>query len=382
MVDLQELALMTEADLVAVDKSQAVTKLALNPEEAKPDELTLIFADKVTKALKSLEKTQAQIIIMARSLKDKELIQVALSSKQDVSLLWVDKPRYALGQIIDLFGGQRKLPQAGVHASAVIEEDVELDASASIGAMVSVLSGTKIGAGTKVCPRVSVGADVTIGQDCLIHSGVVIEDGVQLGDRVTIHANAVIGSDGYSYVTREASNLEKMRSGDFNLNMDRQIQEKISSIGSVVIHDDVEIGSNTVIDRGTIGSTVIGEGTKIDNLVQIAHNVQIGKDCLIIANTGIAGSVKVGDRATIAGACGIGDGVEIGNDAVIAAFSAVHANVDPFLPMLGVPALPYGEFMSRQKQLARLPKMAKDIKELKTKISDQTEQKDSKQLAE
>ena len=169
--------------------------------------------------------------------------------------------------------------------------------------------------------------------------------------------------------------LEKLQKQDFNFNSGRQIQEKIQSIGGVVIESDVEIGSCTTIDRGTLGNTIIGEGTKIDNQCQIAHNVEIGRDCLIIAKVGIAGSVKVSDRVVIAGASGIADGVKIANDVVVGAFSGVHGDLDPYLPVLGIPAVPYGEFMNRQKSIMRIPKLIKDLKTLKEELADKFKHK-------
>ncbi len=236
--------------------------------------------------------------------------------------------------------------------------------------MAFVGPASSLGSGTKIFPRAYIGTGVVIGQNCEIRAGAVIEDYCVIGDRVIIQPNAVIGGDGYSYTTEEPTNLEKMQKRDFNFSMDRQVQHKIISAGNVIIEDDVEIGSNTCVDRGTIGPTLVGCGTKIDNLCQIAHNVQIGKDCLIIAQTGIAGSAKIGDRVTMAGASGCGDGVEIGNDVVVGAFSAVNSDVDPFMPVLGAPAIAYGEFMRRQRAIAKLPKQQEEFRKLKSRVEE------------
>lgn len=363
MVKVSELVKITNADLLG-DENFEVTGIARQPEEAKPGELALIFDDKAIKAKAKLASCKASVIFLAEAIKEnKEIYQ-----DKEAHILFVKRPRYALKQIMDLFAKQRTYPDSGIHPTAVIDETANVDSSAAIGPYVCIGPNTSIGANTKIFARVTIGANVQLGSDCILRSGVVIEDYSELGSRVIIHPNTVIGSDGYSYVTAEPSNLEKMRSGDFDLNFERQTQEKITAAGNVVIGDDVEIGANTSIDRGTVGSTIIGDGTKIDNLCQIAHNVEIGKDCLIIANVGIAGSAKIGDRVTMAGGSGCGDGVKLGNDVVVAAYSPVNSDVGPFRPVIGAPAVDYAEFMKRQRVYVRLPKLQEEVKDLKRKI--------------
>jgi UDP-3-O-[3-hydroxymyristoyl] glucosamine N-acyltransferase len=258
----------------------------------------------------------------------------------------------------------------GVHASAYIDPSASVDPTACIGAFVYVGPGTKIEADVVLMPRVTVGANVTISAGSRMHSGVVIEDGCIIGARVIVHANSVIGSDGFSYITKEPSNLEKLRSGNFNFSTDRQAHEKILSAGNVIIEDDVEIGSCTTVDRGTLGPTCIGAGTKIDNHCQIAHNVIIGKDALIIANSGIAGSAKIGDRVTIAGGAGVGDSVVMANDSLLGPYSTTSSDVDAFMPVIGIPAVPYAEYMSRQRAYARLPKIREEVSALRKELNE------------
>lgn len=370
MPTFKKIAEIVNGEVLGKDTNHDILALASYPNLAKSNELALIFPTKPSKALKLLSESPARFFIIADTLKNDESFKEHLQKFNDLNFIFVKRPRYALKQIIGLFAKTRYSPSLGIHSSAVVEQGAIIDESASIGAMSFIGPGSKIGPGVKIYPRVTIGLNVEIQAHSVIHSGVVIEDYVQIGKRVIIHANTVIGSDGYSYVTEEPSNLEKMQNGNFNFSLNRQIQEKIISIGSVIIADDVEIGANTVIDRGTIGSTIIGEGTKIDNLCQIAHNVQIGRDCLIVANVGLAGSVKVADRVTIAGGSGCGDGVEIGNDAVIGAYCAVNSNIDPFMPMLGIPAIPHGEFMKRQKAIARLPQYREELRKLEKKVEE------------
>lgn len=368
---LKELALITKS-IIQGDESNEIESLAATPKLASTQQLALIFPNRFSKAEKLLKESQALVFLISNELEqDKEFQAYRESRKKDnLNFIIHPRPKYALQKLISHFEKERFKPASGIHPSAIIDPSAKIHPSASIGALTFIGPNTIIGAGTIIHPRVTIGAYSSIGESCLIRSGVVIEDYVEIHNRVIIHPNTVIGADGYSYITEEPTNLEKMQKRDFNFSMDRQIQHKINSIGNVIIYDDVEIGANTCIDRGTIGPTVIGEGTKIDNLCQIAHNVQIGKDALIISQTGIAGSARIGDRVTMAGASGCGDGVEIGNDAVVGAFSAANSDVDPFMPVLGTPAIAYGEFLRRQRAIVRLPKQQEELRKLKAKVDE------------
>jgi UDP-3-O-[3-hydroxymyristoyl] glucosamine N-acyltransferase len=368
---LIEIAQLINAEIEG-DSNYEVNKLATLPSEADKDSLALIFPTRFSKAIKFLRNSTARTLLIPEELnQDEQFINHKKVNLQGVNLLIVARPKFALSKIIGCFEKPRYQPKQ-THPTAVIEPSAVLGAGVQIGAFTYIGENVIIGNNTVIHSRVTINSNSKLGEDCLIHSGVIIEDYSELGARVEVQANAVIGSDGYSYTTEEATNLEKMQKGIFDFRMDRQVQHKVRSIGNVIIGDDVEIGSNTCIDRATLGSTKIGEGSKIDNLCQIAHNVQIGKDCLIIAKTGIAGSAKISDRVTMAGASACADGVEIGNDVVVGAFSAVNSNLDPFLPVLGIPAIPYGEFMKRQRVMVRLPKLAEEHRRLKSKIDEVT----------
>lgn len=347
-----------------------VKELAVTPAEASETALALVFPTKFSKASRFLKNSRAKALIIPIELNEDELFkEYRAENLSGVSLILVKRPKFALSKIITHFEKPRHKP-THIHPSAVIETNAKIGKGVSIGALAYIGENVVIGDNSIIHSRVTINSNSQLGENCELHSGVVIEDYTEIGSRVEIQANAVIGADGYSYITEEATNLEKMQKGIFEFRMDRQIQHKVNSAGNVIIGDDVEIGANSCIDRGSIGPTRIGDGTKIDNLCQIAHNVQIGKDCLIISQTGIAGSAKINDRVTMAGGSGCGDGVEIGNDVVVGAFSAVNSNLDPFLPVLGAPAIPYGEFMKRQRVLVRLPKLAEDVRRLKAKIDE------------
>ena len=311
---LSTIAKACNSQLVGEDLT--ITDIAASPDLAKETELALVFPHKIAKAMKMLANSQAKALVVHEAIVKEEKLQ-ELVKERGLSLVVSARPRYALQQILPLFAKARLEVAGGIHASAVVDVSAEVDVSAKIGPLCYIGPNSKISAGTVLQARVSVGANVEIGQDCQFHSGAVIEDNVVIGSRVIMQANAVVGSDGYSYVTEEPSNLEKLQGQDFSFKFDRQVNHKIISNGGVIIADDVEIGANSCVDAGTIGATYIGEGTKIDNLCQIAHNVELGKDCLIVSGTGIAGSVKIADRVTMAGGSGCGDGVEIGNDVFV-----------------------------------------------------------------
>jgi UDP-3-O-[3-hydroxymyristoyl] glucosamine N-acyltransferase len=367
-VKLSQIQNLTKAKLEG-DGDFIISSIAALPQDAKQDQLAVVFQSKFAKAQKIVTTTEAKALIVSEELANDKNFR-ALIDNRDLNLLIVARPKFALKFIVPFFARERFAPN-GVHASAFVEESAKISDDACLGAFVYIGPESQIGARSKIHPRVTIGRGVVIGEDCEIKSGVVIEDYVKIGNRVIIQPNAVIGADGYSYITEEASNLEKLQKGDFNFLMDRQIQHKLFSIGSVEIHDDVEIGSGTCVDRGNIANTIIGAGSKIDNLCQIAHNVKIGKDCLIVAKVGIAGSAIIGDRVTMAGCSGCGDGVEIGNDAVVGAFSAANSDVDPFMPVLGAPAIAYGEFMKRQRAIARLPRQQEEFRKLKSQFESQ-----------
>lgn len=367
-IPLTKIAEIAKGELVG-DLDATVTTIATHPNDAEPEDLALIFSDVPSQALKLMETSMAKHLVVCKSLLEDEACKQFIDKEEEKNFVLTNRPRFTLKQIIDLLFVE-KVRNPELNKLSDIHSSVKLAESVSVGAFTSIAANTNIGENTVIFDRVSIAEDVKIGDNCIIYPGVTIYPGTFIKDRVIIHANSVIGSDGYSYVTEGTSNIEKLQKQDFNFNTGRQIQEKIKSIGGVIIESDVEIGSCSTIDRGTLGNTIIGEGTKIDNLCQIAHNVEIGKDCLIIAKVGIAGSVKISDRVVIAGASGIADGVKIANDVVVGAYSGVHSDLDPYLPVLGIPALPYGEFMNRQKSIMRIPKLLKEFKELREELAE------------
>jgi UDP-3-O-[3-hydroxymyristoyl] glucosamine N-acyltransferase len=247
----------------------------------------------------------------------------------------------------------------GIDASAIVATDARIADGASLGPLVSVGSGSEIGAGSVLLAGASVGAGATIGRDCLIHPGVRIGDRVRLGDRITAHANSVIGSDGYSFIP--------VRNPDGSRNP-LDTPARVHSVGSIVIEDDVEIGAGVTIDRGTIRDTRIGRGTKIDNQVQIAHNVLIGESCIICGQVGIAGSAVIGDRAILGGGVGVSDHVTIGSDATVMAGSGVGTNVPAGAVVQGLPAIPRNQSVERFMNIGRLKMLYPRVDDLAKRL--------------
>lgn len=235
----------------------------------------------------------------------------------------------------------------GIDSKACVADSSRLGMSVSVGAFSVVEPEAAVGEGTVIYPGCYIGHRAKIGQDCLLYPGVVIREDCVLGDRVTVHPNTVIGADGFGYNQTPAGH------------------EKIHQIGCVVIENDVEIGACTTIDRGTIGDTVIGAGTKIDNQVQIAHNVRVGRACIIVSQAGIAGSSTLGDGAVIAGQAGVIDHIKIGSRAIVTAGSGIMNDVPDGAVYFGAPARPHVESMKIQAIFGKLPDMYKDLRRLK-----------------
>jgi UDP-3-O-[3-hydroxymyristoyl] glucosamine N-acyltransferase len=265
---------------------------------------------------------------------------------------------------------KRFLPPSGIHPTAVIDESAQIDETAAIGPLVVIGPQTKVGPQTKIMAGCLIGGSVTIGENCLLHPGCMIADYIRIGNRVILQQGASIGSDGFGYVTERISNLEKRMAGREDLIAESNPQLKIPQIGTVIIEDDVEIGSNTTIDRATIGATVIGTGTKIDNLVMIAHNCRLGKECIVVALAGLAGSVSIGDRAIIAGHAGVKDHIVIGEDAIVEAKAGVMQDVPDREAVVGSPSVPHRKFFASQVMVQRkLPQMYDDLKVLKDRVA-------------
>ena len=267
------------------------------------------------------------------------------------TVIVVDRPRVAFANIAQWLLSKEH-PFEGIHPSATIHENAELAACVAVGPWTVIEGGVEIGSGTIIYPGSYIGRDCRIGANCVVYPRVVLYPGVVLGDRVVLHAGTVLGADGFGFV------------------FDGRRQVKIPQIGHLEVGSDTEIGANTCIDRGALDETVIGEGTKIDNLCQIAHNVQVGANAVIASQTGIAGSSRIGSHATIGGQVGIADYCRIDDYAVVGAQCGVPSRkrVPAGELYWGTPARPLRNLKQQQAHLSRLPKLAAEVKRLRAEI--------------
>jgi len=241
--------------------------------------------------------------------------------------LFVDRPRVALCRASAMFQIAPDVAP-GISPMAQVDGSAVIGAGAAIGPFVVIGPGVVLGEGARVLSHTCIGRDTVIGTDALLYAGVRIGERVTIGDRFIAQPGAVIGGDGFSFVTPEKSGAETARETMADTGTTKeQSWMRIASLGAVEIGDDVEVGANSTIDRGTVRATRVGAGTKIDNLVQIGHNVQIGQDCLVCGQAGVAGSTRLGDRVVVGGHTAINDNIVVGDDAVIGGGSRVASNV-------------------------------------------------------
>ena len=312
------------------------------------DEETLALAISEDEIL-NLEKTKAKIAIVPLG-----------AAPDNITSIEVERPRLAMMKLLTVF---YKAPSTGngIHPSAFVDETAKLGKNVSLGPNVVVCAGASVGDNTKILANAFVGENSKIGRDCLLHAGVNLGSNTILGDRVIINHGASIGADGFSFVTETPDNIENARKdgGEIKETNENQIVFKIPSLGGVKIGNDVEIGANACIDKGTIEYTQIGDMTKIDNLVQIGHNCKIGRACMIVSQVGIAGSCKIGDRVVIAGQAGLADHLTIGSDSIIMAQAGVSKSFPEKSLIVGTPAVPRKEFIRQLQTMKKAEQLIK-----------------------
>ncbi|ETX29834.1 UDP-3-O-(3-hydroxymyristoyl)glucosamine N-acyltransferase [Roseivivax isoporae] len=279
------------------------------------------------------------------------------------------RPRYALSALSAAMDPGQGYP-SGIHPMAYVDPSATLGPGVSVGPFAVIGANVEIGAGSVVGPQVHVGWDTRIGPDALLHAGVKIGARVSIGARFIGHHGAVIGSDGFSFVTPEPSGVEKARAslGDQG-EAKGQPWARIHSLGGVTIGDDVEVGVNTAIDRGTVRDTRIGNGTKIDNLVQVGHNTVVGEHTLLCGQVGIAGSVSIGSFVVLAGQVGVSDNVRIGDNVICGGATVVLSSIPAGRVMLGYPAMKMESHIEGYKNLRRLPRLIRQVEELRKAVS-------------
>ena len=267
-----------------------------------------------------------------------------------VSLLRVKDVASALEKVLEIFSPGEDLPEEGINPSAVVSSSARIEKSVHVGAQVVIGDQVVIGKDTAILPGCVIGRDVKIGAHCFLGPNVVINQGCCLGDRVIIHPNSTIGADGFGY---------RLVNGR---------HRKVPHIGTVVIEDDVEIGANSCVDRAKFGTTLIGQGTKIDNLVQIGHNASVGHDCVIVSQSGLAGSVKLGHHVVLGGQSGVAEHVKIADEVKAAARCGITKDVEPGRMIGGNPAHDLREYFRDLAHVRRLWKLTKEVERLRVMV--------------
>jgi UDP-3-O-[3-hydroxymyristoyl] glucosamine N-acyltransferase len=262
----------------------------------------------------------------------------------------VTKPKLAFTLIAEILH-PRKHYEPSIHTTAVIAETADVALTAFVGPHVTIGDRSTVGIGTQILSSVTIGDNVSIGSDCVIHPNVVIYDDVTIGDRVVLHAGVVIGADGFGYVR------------------DEQSHHKFPQVGTVVIEDDVELGAHTCVDRAALGRTRIGKGTKLDNMVHVGHNCDIGERVVIAAQTGISGSVTIEDDCIIGGQVGFGDHIRVQSGAIIGSKAGILPGkiVRPGV-WWGIPIQPLDEYKRLNAHIGRVPQMREELKELREQV--------------
>ena len=336
-VTIADIAKLVEGEIVGNGRIEITGCAGLK--EAKEGDLSFLANPKYEPLAK---QSKASAIIIPR--------QMSLPGK---TVIRVDQPSLAFSKAINHFlKDSTPLIAAGIHPTAVIAKDAVLAKDVAIGPYVVIESKANIGEGTKILAHSYIGHHTRVGSHCLIYPHVTLREKVSVGDRVIIHSGTMVGSDGFGYVTVEGRHL------------------KIPQTGTVAIENDVEIGANVTIDRARFDKTIIGEGTKIDNLVQIAHNVTIGKHCLIVAQVGVSGSSHIGNHVILAGQVGVIGHLTIGDGAVIAAQSGVTKSIKAGEQVFGSPAYPIREAFKNNAHIQRLDHYVQQLQDLKKKVEE------------
>jgi UDP-3-O-[3-hydroxymyristoyl] glucosamine N-acyltransferase len=323
-ITLKELAGAIGAEIVGGDPAQVIS--AVNTlEDAQSGQVSFLSN---ARYVRLLETTRASAVIVARAVRS-----------QRVPLLRTADPYYAFSQAVVKLHGYRRHPHEGIHPAA------HVDPTATVGE------------GTVIYPGVYVGPRARIGRDCILYPNVVVYDDCVLGDRVTLHANCSVGHDGFGFATHKEPG-------------EPAIHHKIPQVGNVVIEDDVELGAGCAIDRATLGSTVIGKGTKFSNLISIGHGAKIGPHGLLVGLVGIAGSVKIGHHVTLAGQVGIAGHIEIGDGVTVGAQSGVINDVPDGATLVGSPAMPASQARRVYTVFQQLPELLERIRKLEQKVAE------------
>jgi len=289
---------------------------------------------------RQLQMTKASAVIVGKE-----------TANTPAPLLIADDPYYAFMQVMVLLHGHRKHKKVGISPRTVISDSAKVGADCHIHDFVTIADDARVGNGCVIYPGVCIGWDVQLGNDCIIYPNVVIYNGCRIGNRVIINANSTIGEDGFGYATHKG------------------VHHKIPQIGIVVIEDDVEIGTCCGVERGTLGDTVIGQGSKLGDLVAIGHGTKIGAHCLLVVQVGVAGSTTLGHHCVVGGQVGIVGHINIGNNVMIAAQSGVINNIPDGTALLGSPAIEANQGKRAYSMIQYLPEMRQNIRKVEKRVS-------------
>lgn len=323
-------------------ESSVLIQSVASLESAREHEIAFVEDEKM---LEDARRSRASCLIVSESAPEME----------GKCLLRVARPKLAFAFIAEVLHPPKRQPPA-IHPTAIVAGSAEIGENVYLGAYVSIGERARIGDGAQIYHGASIGDDVSIGRECIIHPRVTLYDGITLGQRVILHAGVVIGADGFGYVRDESG------------------YHKFPQIGTVVIEDEVEIGAGSCIDRGALGETRIGRGTKIDNLVQVAHNVRIGERVVIASQTGISGSTVIEDDAVIGGQVGMGDHARVQSGAIIGSKAGILPGkiVRPGV-WWGIPVQPLEDYKRLNAHINRLPQLREEVKELRRRVAEMEE---------
>ncbi len=337
LMSLKEIAELVDGQVIG-DESITITGVA-GIKEAREGEITFVANSRYASLMST---TQASAIIVGPEVKNNHR-----------PLIKTGDPYLAFTRVMKLLanGNGELIFPPGIHPTVILGKNVELGSNVSLQPYVVIEDDVRIGDKVTICPHVYIGKKSRIGDETLVYPQVTIREKISVGKRVIIHSGTVVGGDGFGFAPVKG------------------VHHKVPQIGTVIIEDDVEIGANVAIDRGTIGKTVIGKGTKIDNLVQIAHNVVIGENSIIVAQVGISGSAILGKGVTMAGQSGVAGHLTIGDNTIVAARAGVTKSLPPHSLVSGFPAKPHEKEKRIKACLHRLPELCKTISQLLKRVA-------------
>jgi UDP-3-O-[3-hydroxymyristoyl] glucosamine N-acyltransferase len=349
---LSDIARIIGGDIVAPEGAERIDITGVaRIEGAGPGEITFVAAPQYHKFLAT---TRASAVIVTPDLaRDAGGAEAAgkPGSHRGAALLQVDDPYRAFMKLMGEFASQDEEIPAGIHPTAIVPATATIHPEVRIGPYVVLGERVTVGAGTWLWPHVVLGSGVTVGVDCRIYASVSVREGCQLGSRVIIHAGAVIGADGFGFLPAADGG-----------------REKVPQVGCVRVEDDVEIGANTTIDRATVDQTIVRRGAKIDNLVQIAHNVEVGENSCLAAQVGVSGSTRIGARNLVGGQVGFAGHMETGDDVIVIAQTGVSKSITRPGIYGGSPHKEHGDWMRTDAALRRLPDALRKLRELERRL--------------